>query len=111
MLAETLVVVMGEFGRAPKVAKEPNFAGNEPGRKHWASAYSILLEGAGVAPGKVIGQTDRWGSDVVTQRYGPWDVAATMFNALGVPHDQHYHDQLGRPFAATIGKPIESLYS
>ena len=47
----TLVVCMGEFGRAPLVALEPRFAGTTPGRKHWAAVYSIVLAGAGVARG------------------------------------------------------------
>src|SRR3989442_556489 len=51
LLETTLVVCMGEFGRAPRVALEPGFAGNIPGRKHWAGAYSVLLAGAGVRGG------------------------------------------------------------
>ena len=48
LLDSTLVVCMGEFGRAPLVALERNFAGASPGRKHWAAVYSIVLAGAGV---------------------------------------------------------------
>ena len=52
LLETTLVVCMGEFGRAPQVALEPGFAGNIPGRKHWAGTYSVLLAGAGVRGGR-----------------------------------------------------------
>lgn len=110
LLDETLVVCMGEFGRAPRVALEPKFAGATPGRKHWASAYSIVVAGAGVQRGAVLGATDRLGGEPTTERYGPWDVAATMFHALGIDPRGHYVDSLNRPFAIAGGRPIASLY-
>lgn len=110
LLDETLVVCMGEFGRAPKVALEPRFAGVSPGRKHWASVYSVVVAGAGVRGGAVIGESDRWAAEPRTQRYGPWDLAATMFSALGVDPSGHYRDTLDRPFPITVGRPIEELY-
>jgi len=111
LLDQTLVVCMGEFGRAPRVALEPRFAGATPGRKHWASAYSIVLAGAGVQRGAVVGATDRMGGEPITDRYGPWDVAATIFHALGIDPHSHYLDALGRPLAIASGKPIGTLYS
>jgi hypothetical protein len=111
LLDETLVVCMGEFGRAPTVAVEAKFAGSSPGRKHWANVYSIVVAGAGVQRGAVVGASDRLGANPAGDRYGPWDVAATMFNALGLDPHAHYRDALDRPFAATIGSPIEALYS
>lgn len=110
LLDETLVVCMGEFGRAPKVAYEGSFAGKTPGRKHWAAAYSIVMAGAGVARGAVLGASDRLGAETVGDRYGPWDVAATMYAALGIDPAGHYYDQLRRPFPISVGKPIEALY-
>ncbi len=110
LLDETLVVIMGEFGRAPLVALERNFAGSSPGRKHWAAAYSILLAGAGIQPGLVYGKTDRLGGHVVEGLVQPGDVAATMFSALGIDAAQHYRDSLGRPFPIASGKPIVGLY-
>ena len=111
LLDETLVVCMGEFGRAPIVKLEPNFAGNLPGRKHWAAVYSIVMAGAGVGRGAVLGRSDRLGAEPLTERYGPWDVAATMLSALGIEHRAEFTDQLDRPFAATIGTPMEALYT
>ena len=55
LLDDTVVICMGEFGRAPRVALEPKFAGATPGRKHWASVYSIALAGAGVQRGAIVG--------------------------------------------------------
>ena len=110
LLDETLVVCMGEFGRAPRVALEAKFAGASPGRKHWASVYSIVMAGAGVQRGAVVGASDRLGAEPTTERYGPWDVAATMFSALGIDPRQHYTDPLGRPFPIALGKPIKAIY-
>lgn len=111
MLDETLVICMGEFGRAPIVALEPRFLGASPGRKHWASAYSILMAGAGVARGKVVGRTDRQGGYPATESFGPWDVAATIFSALGVDPDGHYRDPFDRPFPISVGTPIRAAYT
>ena len=110
LLENTLVVCMGEFGRAPRVALEPNFAGTSPGRKHWASAYSMFMAGAGVARGAVLGETDRLGAEVVTKRYGPWDVAATMYSALGIDPRGHYVDSLERPYPISVGEPMREVY-
>jgi hypothetical protein len=111
LLDQTLVVCMGEFGRAPRVALEPKFAGATPGRKHWATVYSIVMAGAGAMRGAVVGASDRLGGEPVTERYGPWDVAATMFHALAIDPRGHYTDLLGRPYAITTGRPIEAIYS
>ena len=110
LLDTTLVVIMSEFGRAPLIAPEPNFPGNNAGRKHWANAYSIALAGAGVRRGAVIGETDRLGGEVIADRYAPWDLTATIFNALGIPVDTHYLDPVARPLPITTGAPIEALY-
>ncbi|HUY88029.1 MAG TPA: DUF1501 domain-containing protein [Pirellulales bacterium] len=110
LLDQTLVVCMGEFGRAPLVALEKRFAGSTPGRKHWANVYSAVLAGAGVTRGAVYGESDRLGGYPLSDRVGPWDVAATMFSALGIDPATHYTDSLGRPFPITIGRPIEGLY-
>jgi hypothetical protein len=111
LLDQTLIVCMGEFGRAPRVALEPKFAGATPGRKHWASVYSLVMAGAGVMRGAVVGASDRLGGEPVSERYGPWDAAATMFHALGIDPRGHYTDSLGRPYLITSGRPMEAVYS
>jgi Protein of unknown function (DUF1501) len=111
LLDQTLVVCMGEFGRAPRVALEPKFAGATPGRKHWATVYSLVMAGAGVQRGAVVGASDRLGGEPVTERYGPWDVAATMFHSLGIDPRGHYTDTLSRPYLITTGRPIEAIYA
>ncbi len=110
LLDQTLVVCMGEFGRAPLVALEKKFAGSSPGRKHWASVYSIVMAGAGITPGAVYGASDRIAAQPASNRVEPGDVAATMFSALGVDPAGHFQDAFGRPYAIVAGRPIEGLY-
>ena len=110
LLDQTLVVCMGEFGRAPRIAVEAKFAGVSPGRKHWSTVYSIAMAGAGVKRGALVGASDRMGAEPVTERYGPWDVAATMFNALGIDPHGHFTDTLDRPMPIATGRPIEAAY-
>jgi hypothetical protein len=110
LLDQTLVVCMGEFGRAPQVALEKRFAGNSPGRKHWASVYSMVMAGAGITPGAIYGASDRIAGYPQSQRVEPGDIAATMFSALGINPAGHYQDPFGRPFPIATGQVIEGLY-
>lgn len=110
LLDQTLVVCLGEFGRAPLVALEKKFAGSSPGRKHWANVYSIVMAGAGVKRGGVVGASDRLGGAPISPRISPADVAATIFSALGVDPHGHYRDDLGRPLPIAAGRPIAELY-
>jgi hypothetical protein len=110
LLETTLVVCMGEFGRAPRVALEPGFAGNIPGRKHWAGAYTVLLAGAGVRGGRIVGASDRIAAYPSSTPYSPCDLAATMFAALGIDPASHYHDLADRPYAISPGRAIAELW-
>ncbi|MCA9071232.1 MAG: DUF1501 domain-containing protein, partial [Planctomycetaceae bacterium] len=105
LLDQTLVVCMGEFGRAPRVAFEANFKGGSPGRKHWAACYSIMLAGAGVKRGEVVGTSDQSAAYPRSEKYGPWDITATIFSALGLDPSGHFTDALGRPFPISTGHP------
>lgn len=110
LLETTLVVCMGEFGRAPRIALEKSFKGESPGRKHWAATYSIVMAGAGIQPGAIFGASDAIAAFPIAEKTGPWDVTATMFSALGIDPAAHYHDDLDRPFAISTGQPIVGLY-
>jgi hypothetical protein len=109
LLDETLVIVMGEFGRTPKISTLPG--STIPGRDHWPYAYSALFAGAGVRGGQVIGQTDAAAAYPVTRAWTPADVCTTIFDALGVGHDAMVIDPLGRPNHLLNGEVIEPLYS
>ncbi|MFN0197005.1 MAG: DUF1501 domain-containing protein [Planctomycetaceae bacterium] len=110
LLDETLVICMGEFGRAPLVALEPTFAGSTPGRKHWGNCYSIVMAGAGVTRGAALGRSDNRGAYPASEQYGPWDITATMFAALGIDPTEHYSDPFGQARPISIGIPITALY-
>ncbi len=102
LLDETLVVWMGEFGRSPK----HNAAG---GRDHWGHVFSAALAGGGVQGGAVYGSSDRNGAYPLDGRVEPQDLMATIFHCLGIAPDTELHDRLGRPQAATNGKPITAI--
>jgi len=112
LLKDTLVVIMGEFGRAPVVALERTIAGRgAPGRKHWAACYSVVLAGAGITPGAVYGSSDRHAAYPASQPVTPGDLAATLFHALGIPAETHFHDLNQRPQRIVSGDPVTKLFS
>jgi hypothetical protein len=90
LLAQTLVVFLTEFGRTPRFNREG-------GRDHWGTAGSIFFAGGGVRGGQVIGATDRTGAQPTTNRYTPADVAATIYEALGLSPEMMVYDRLNRP--------------
>jgi len=110
LLDQTLVVCLGEFGRAPLVAAEPRFAGSSPGRKHWASVYSIVVAGAGTTPGAVQGASDRLGAYPSSGLTTPQDVCATLYWALGIDPQRHFTDLLDRPLPIATGRPLLQLW-
>ncbi len=105
LLATTLVLAFGEFGRTPRINKEV-------GRDHWGPAASLLFAGAGVHRGGVIGQTDRHGAFVTRRPVAPADVAATVYEAVGVdPHHWLMHPE-GRPIQILDrGEAVRELFA
>ncbi len=110
LLKTTLVICIGEFGRAPLVALEKNFAGSSPGRKHWGRCYSAILAGAGITRGAIYGSSDRQGGYPQSNPVTPGDVAATLFDALGIDPAGHYPDLTNRPYRIATGDPISGLF-
>jgi hypothetical protein len=104
LLDSTLVLMLGEFGRAPVMSADG-------GRGHWARVMSMLLAGGGLRHGQVIGRTDRRGGDIVERRVSPSDLAATVFRHLGIPLDTHWVNPQGRPVPIITegGRPIQEL--
>jgi hypothetical protein len=92
LLDETLVLVLSEHGRTPKLNTNPG-----GGRDHWSQAYTVLMAGGGVSRGKVIGKTDRIGATVVDRPVSPKDILATAYYLLGFHLDTLLQDRLGRP--------------
>lgn len=109
LLDQTLVIVMGEFGRTPRVSK---LSGETvPGRDHWAHVYSALFAGAGVRGGQIIGQSDGIAAYPASRSWSPADVCSTLFHAFGVGHQTTLTDPLGRPHHLLNGNVITPLYS
>jgi len=95
MLDETLVILMSEHGRTPRLSmKRPG-----GGRDHWSRAYSALVAGGGTAGGKVVGATTADGGDVLESPVSPKDIQATTFHLLGIDANTTVPDRLGRPHA------------
>jgi hypothetical protein len=101
-LGQTLVVVMGEFGRTPKI-------NSNAGRDHWGLCQSVLLAGGGIRGGQVLGSSDRIGAYPTSHPVDPIDIHATMFHCMGIDPEQIVHDSLGRPYALSAGRVITSL--
>jgi len=92
MLDRTLVVVMGEFGRSPKVNKD------QGGRDHWNFCYSLMLAGGGIKGGHVHGASDSIGGRPSRQPVVPADIVATIYQCLGIPADLELRDSQNRPY-------------
>jgi hypothetical protein len=91
LLERTLVVVLGDFGRTPKINA------NDGGRDHWNYCYSLMLAGGGIRPGVIDGASDKIGAFPARDPHSPGDVIATIYHLLGIPPDSLLEDQLGRP--------------
>jgi len=105
LLDTTLVLVMGEFGRTPKVNKDA-------GRDHWPHAMSILAAGAGIPKGQIIGATDPKGYYAHDNVHSPEDLAASLYTKLGIDPTEHLHTNTGRPVQLVNGgKIIKELFA
>jgi hypothetical protein len=103
LLASTLVVWMGDFGRTPIINKDA-------GRDHWPQCYSMILAGGGIRGGQVHGQSDSNAAYPKDSPVTPADIHATVFTALGYdPHAITYVSPEGRPFPLSDGEPLRRL--
>jgi hypothetical protein len=104
-LDDTLVIMMGEFGRAPVVNRDA-------GRDHWTSVMSLVLAGGGLRHGRVIGATDRKGDGILERKVTPQDLAATVFAYLGIDLNAQWISPQGRPTPIVTegGQPIAELF-
>ena len=109
LLDETLVIMLGEFGRTPRIA--PLTPGAVPGRDHWPFVFPAVFAGAGVVGGQVIGKSDRLGAHPISSTFGPPDLAATIYGALGVDPATELRDRLGRPQRLCSGRVMSPLYT
>jgi hypothetical protein len=105
LLEDTLVVCLGEFGRTPKINKDG-------GRDHWPGAMSVLMAGAGIPRGQVVGATDAKGYYASESVYRPEDFAASLYTKMGIDHTQMLHTSTGRPVQlVNNGRLIKELFA
>lgn len=105
LLQRTLVMVLSEFGRTPKINKDV-------GRDHYAAAWSCAFAGAGLQRGAVYGRTDKDGIEVVDGKMNAGDLAATIFRAVGIDPQKHYQYGVRPiPLAPETAVPAEAFLS
>lgn len=102
LLEDTLVVMVGEFGRSPRI--------NAEGRDHWPACYSAMLAGAGIRGGLVHGVSDANGGYVRDNPVSPENFGATLFHALGVPPETRLGAD-GFTHPVSTGRVVEQLFS
>ena len=105
LLDNTLVIMLGEFGRTPKVNKDA-------GRDHWPGAMSVLMAGAKIPRGQIVGATDAKGYYASESVYKPEDFAASLYTKMGIDPAQVLHTNTGRPVQlVNNGRLIKELFA
>ncbi len=106
LLEETLVLCLTEHGRTAKIDNH-DWGG---GRDHWSRAYSVMLAGAGIRPGTVVGASDATGAFVKSRPVSPEDILATMYHLKGIDPHTTIPDRLSKPVRLTErGEVVEEL--
>ena len=108
MLNDVLIVMAGEFGRTPRIFTFPGAKSGLPGRDHWGAVQTVFFAG-GVQGGHVIGSSDKIGAYPNSAPQKPENMAATIYQALGLPKTIAWRDQLDRPHQVYYGEPIPGL--
>ncbi len=107
MLDDTLVLLLSEHGRTPKLQNV-----NGGGRDHWSRCYGAVLAGGGIARGRVVGKSDKIAGDVAERPVSPKDVLATAYHLLGIDPATTLTDRTGRPVPLLAeGAPITDAFA
>jgi Protein of unknown function (DUF1501) len=108
LLDSTLVVMGSEFGRTPRLTTlADSYAG--VGRDHWGAVQSVFFAGGGIRGGTVVGSSDRNGAYPATSPQTPENMAATIYQALGIPGSAMWQDATDRPHHIYNGQAIADL--
>jgi uncharacterized protein (DUF1501 family) len=111
LLDETLVLVTSEMGRMPKVGDRRSGGTAGAGRDHWTSCMSVLMAGAGIRGGQVVGETDARAELPKDRPIRPEDITKTVYYAMGI-QDLEAKDKLGRAYnLLDEGKPLTELFA
>ncbi|MEO2013453.1 MAG: DUF1501 domain-containing protein [Fuerstiella sp.] len=107
LLDETLVFVAGEMGRTPKFQNR----GSQDGRDHWSYCFPCLFAGAGIRGGTIYGESDHHAAYPQTNPVSPGDLAATIYESLGISPDVRIPNPLGQPVPLVEnGRPLRELF-
>jgi hypothetical protein len=108
LLDETLIVWTGEMGRTPRVGQSVvgGAGAGRDGRDHWAKVFTSVLAGGGIHGGIVHGSSDRFAAYPASNPTSPADLAATIYQQLGIDPRLEIRDRLGRPLVLCDGSPI-----
>jgi hypothetical protein len=104
LLDDTLVVMVGEFGRTPKINPQQ-------GRDHWGPCQSIVLAGGGIRGGQVYGASDAIAAYPTQNPVSPEDLTATVYHAFGLESDEMIQDSLNRPHRLSEGRVVHELFA
>ncbi len=108
LLERTLIVMLGEFGRTPKISLIPGR--KKAGRDHWSNAMSVLFAGGGTPGGQIVGSTDKHGYSAADRVLSPENFVSTIYRKLGINPDKILYTPLGRPVhIASDPTPITEL--
>lgn len=109
LLDDVLIVMAGEFGRTPKIFAFDGAKSKLPGRDHWGAVQTVFFAGGGVKGGTVVGSSDRIGAYPSSDAQTPENMAATIYQSLGLPQTIVWKDHLDRPHHVYHGEPIAGL--
>ncbi|MBV8555618.1 MAG: DUF1501 domain-containing protein [Planctomycetaceae bacterium] len=112
LLAETLVVAVGEFGRSPQKGVSTSGNGNSPdGRDHWPYCYTACLAGAGIRRGHIHGKSDKTGSAPLEDPVHPGELLATIYHAFGIDPATIVYNHLNQPRELVKAEAVTRLFA
>lgn len=112
LLEETLVLAVGEFGRAPQRGLSTSGNGNsDDGRDHWPYCYTACIAGAGVGRGQVYGKSDKTASGPLEKPVHPTQLLATIYHAVGIHPETIVYNHLNQPRELVKAEAIPALFA
>jgi arylsulfatase A-like enzyme len=112
MMDDTLVVVIGEFGRSPQKGVSTSGNGNSAdGRDHWPYCYTAIVGGAGIKRGLVHGESDKTASSPKKDPVHPIEILATIYHAFGIDPHTMVLNHLNQPRELVQAQPASALFA
>ncbi len=112
LLAETLVICVGEFGRSPQRGVSTSGNGNSAdGRDHWPYCFTALIAGAGIKRGAIYGKSDKTASAPLENPVHPRELLATIYHSIGINPATLVYNHLNQPRELVQGEPVLGLFS